>query len=60
MALQGLCGYEARMSFNSLKRDQESESEIEHYSKNFVNNLELALPPFPNVSTYIFSLSFVM
>jgi hypothetical protein len=51
MALEGLCGYDIRMSFNSLKQDQESESEIDHYSKNFVNNLELAVPPFPNVST---------
>jgi hypothetical protein len=52
MALQGLCGYDTRTSFNSLKRDKENESEIEHYSKNFVNNLELAVPPFPNVSTH--------
>jgi hypothetical protein len=51
MALQELCGYDTRMSFSSLKPDLESESEVEHYSKNFVNNLELALPPFPNVST---------
>jgi hypothetical protein len=50
MALQGLCGFDARMS--SLKRNVECESEVEHYSKNFVNNLELAMPPFPNVSTY--------
>jgi hypothetical protein len=52
MALEGLCGYDTRMSFSSLKRDLECDSEVEQYSKNFVNNLELAMPPFPNVSTY--------
>lgn len=53
MALQGLCGYDSRMSFSSLKRDLECESEVEHYSKNFVNNLELAMPPFPNPAEYL-------
>lgn len=51
MALEALCGLETRMRVASLNRDQKCDSEVEYYSRNFINNIELAVPPYHNVST---------
>jgi hypothetical protein len=51
MALEGLCGVNSRMRVSSFKRDQKCDSEVEYYSRNFINNFELAVPPYGNVST---------
>lgn len=47
MALAELCGYQDQPR---LARDNVFSSEIVNYSKNFLNNMDLALPPFANVS----------
>jgi hypothetical protein len=52
MALEALCGFDKRLSFSSLERVQKCDLEVESYSRNFINNLELAVPPYGNVSTY--------
>ncbi|KDR22252.1 proteasome subunit beta type-5 [Zootermopsis nevadensis] len=48
MALEALCGFNTRMSFSSLKKDIECDADVEDYSRNFYNNLELSVPPFPD------------
>ncbi|PSN54168.1 Proteasome subunit beta type-5 [Blattella germanica] len=48
MALEALLGFDSHVKFNSLKKDAEFDSEVEYYSRNFSNNLELAVPPFAN------------
>ncbi|GFG33193.1 hypothetical protein Cfor_09844, partial [Coptotermes formosanus] len=48
MALEALCGLETRMRVASLNRDQKCDSEVEYYSRNFINNIELAVPPYHN------------
>nr|AGM32352.1 proteasome subunit beta type-5-like protein [Coptotermes formosanus] len=48
MALEALCGWETRMRVASLNRDQKCDSEVEYYSRNFINNIELAVPPYHN------------
>lgn len=53
MALEALCGFNTRMSFSSLKKDIECDADVEDYSRNFYNNLELSVPPFPDVSKYL-------
>jgi len=53
MALEGLCGFDTRMRVSSLKGDQKCDSDVEYYSRNFINNFELAVPPYGNVSTYL-------
>jgi hypothetical protein len=52
MALEALCGFDTRMSFSSLKKDLQYDAEVEHYTRNFSNNLELSVPPFPDVSKH--------
>jgi hypothetical protein len=52
MALEALCGFDTRTSFSSMKKDVECDAEVERYSRNFFNNLELYMPPFPDVSKY--------
>jgi hypothetical protein len=51
MALEGLCGFDSRVRFSSLKKKKKCDSEVEYYSRNFINNFELAVPPYGNVST---------
>ena len=51
MALEGLCGFEPRVRVSSFKRDKKCDSEVDYYSRNFINNFELAVPPYGNVST---------
>ncbi|KAJ4428962.1 hypothetical protein ANN_25958 [Periplaneta americana] len=51
MALESLCGIDSRKSFGFNNRDLSYEDEYEQYSRNFANNLELAVPPFRTFST---------
>lgn len=47
MALAELCGLD---EFNTFGKDDAFQTEVVSYSKNFMNNMDLALPPFANVS----------
>lgn len=49
MALAEICGINQR---NPLFEEANIQSDIVKYSNNFINNLDLALPPFPNVSIF--------
>jgi hypothetical protein len=53
MALEALCGFDTHINFGSLKQELKCDSEVEYYSRNFSNNLELAVPPFADVSSYL-------
>ncbi|KAJ9593197.1 hypothetical protein L9F63_015242 [Diploptera punctata] len=48
MALESLCVFDKTISHNFHLNDLGFGSEIENYSRNFSNNLELAVPPFSN------------
>lgn len=45
MALAEVCGYK---ELSPMSRDNILETQVVNYSKNFLNNMDLALPPFPN------------
>jgi len=49
MALAEVCGINSVVDF-SYSRENKIDDEIEGYTKNFTNNLQLAVPPFVNVS----------
>lgn len=49
MALAEVCGYK---ELSPMSRDNILETQVVNYSKNFLNNMDLALPPFPNVSEF--------
>jgi len=49
MALAEVCGINSVVDF-SYSRENKIDDEIERYTKNFTNNLQLAVPPFVNVS----------
>ncbi|XP_015602055.1 proteasome subunit beta type-5 [Cephus cinctus] len=48
MALAELCGINSIVDFKRLNENAPFSSEIEAYSRNFSNNLQLAVPPFTN------------
>lgn len=49
MALVEICGLNSYLDFDLSRNNVNSQREIESYSKNFINNLDLAVPPFANV-----------
>lgn len=49
MALAEICGLN---NFDLLNKETLFESDISRFSKNFTNNVELAVPPFYNVSKF--------
>lgn len=48
MALAQLCGLE---DFDTFKKRDILDDDVQNYSHNFINNFDLAMPPFSNVST---------
>ncbi|XP_015524643.1 proteasome subunit beta type-5 [Neodiprion pinetum] len=48
MALAEVCGVNSYLDFNLPRNNDNFQGEIEAYSKNFSNNLNLAMPPFAN------------
>lgn len=50
MALAEVCGLNNIVNFNSFNENNQLQHEIESYSRNFGNNLSLAVPPYANVS----------
>lgn len=53
MALAGVCGFNMHDDF-SRNREPNEFSDASEYCRNISNNLELALPPFANVSIFYF------
>lgn len=47
MALAEICGME---NSDAFKNENAYQNDLFKFTKNFSNNLELAVPPFPNVS----------
>lgn len=52
MALAEVCGINSLVNnnFNYAKEKNKFSGEIEAYTGNFTNNLQLSMPPFTNVS----------
>lgn len=50
MALAEVCGLNSYVDFNSLQETDKLPGEIERYTRNFTNNVQLAVPPYINVS----------
>ncbi|XP_012281101.1 proteasome subunit beta type-5 [Orussus abietinus] len=48
MALAEVCGINSIVDFNSVSEYDKSQEHVLSYTKNFLNNLDLALPPFPS------------
>lgn len=49
MALEAVCGIDQFVDFNRrLGDDEDLYKEVTKYTSNFINNLDIALPPFPN------------
>lgn len=49
MALEAVCGIDKMIDFNHrLGEKDEFSKDIVNYSRNFLNNLDIALPPFAN------------
>jgi len=50
MALADVCGINPSVDFGYSREEDKIAGQIEAYTKNFTNNLQLAVPPFVNVS----------
>ncbi|XP_003700810.1 proteasome beta5 subunit [Megachile rotundata] len=48
MALAEVCGLDKFVNFNAVREKDQFSQEIEAYSRNFVNNAQLAVPPYLN------------
>ncbi|XP_076296420.1 proteasome beta5 subunit [Lasioglossum baleicum] len=48
MALAEVCGLKSFVDFNATREKDDFSREIEAYSRNFINNTQLALPPYIN------------
>ncbi|XP_076659671.1 proteasome beta5 subunit [Halictus rubicundus] len=48
MALAEVCGLKSFVDFNATREKDNFSREIEAYSRNFINNTQLALPPYIN------------
>lgn len=50
MALAEVCDLKSFVDFNNSREEDYYLREIQGYSKNFINNAQLAIPPYINVS----------
>lgn len=50
MALAEVCGLNSFVDFNVSRNEDNYTQEIQAYSRNFINNAQLAVPPYMNVS----------
>lgn len=50
MALAEICGLN---NFDFRNKETVFENDVSRFSKNFMNNAELAVPPFYNVSKFV-------
>jgi len=50
MALADVCAINPSVDFGYSREEDKIAGQIEAYTKNFTNNLKLAVPPFVNVS----------
>lgn len=50
MALAEVCGLNSFVDFNATRERDYYSQDIEAYSRNFINNAQLAVPPYINVS----------
>lgn len=59
MALAEVCGLNSYVDFNFLQEKDKLPGEIEKYTRNFTNNVQLAVPPYINVSIDLRVITFV-
>lgn len=50
MALAEVCGLNSFVDFNVSREEDNYSRQVEKYSGNFINNVQLAVPPYINVS----------